>query len=165
MSVTTEVQPVTFPLPSDDPRRPLATWWGTPVGTGDATGGFNRARILLARPSLYSVEGVAVLTSAAINVFVNFAPGRTGYGWTFTIQTRAAGVGFSGVGSDMVLPWRGLVVDPGPDGDAALDSDIANVLAGTIEMDAWGYIWDRAALLAPGGPRRPRRTLFEPAGG
>jgi len=165
MSVTTQEIPTLFPMGQADPRLPLALWWATPTSTGDATGGFNRARVLLARPYIYSVEAIGLLTNDAVAVFVNFSPGRTGYGWTFMATTIAGGGAFAAPGSDLRPSWGGLITQPGQAADAALDADRVNGLANTVEIDAWGYVWDQSALSLAGGPRRPRRTLFEPAGG
>lgn len=165
MAVTTRVQPLVHPRATRSPRDPLGTWWATPNSAGDGTGGNHTVGVILARPALWSVEGIGLIGSVAKAVFLNFSPGRTGFGWTAQVTLVAAGGSFAAPNPYGLLGWRGLIVDPGPDGEAFMDAVVVNVNLETVELDSWGFTWDREALLTPGGPRRPRLTLFEPAGG
>ncbi len=165
MSVLLVIQPIIMPFGQISPAQPLGTWQAAAIATGDGTGGLLRVRCTLPRPFLWSADGFSCQGSQTLAAIVEFTGGRASFGWKQTLEMVAGGTEApTPRGRDTVRSWGGLIIgEIETDGYFAVEQ--ANLLAATLSLAVWGFVWDRAALLQPEGPRRPRGILFEPGGG
>jgi len=182
MGVTTAVEPLQWELfPQGDERDPLGVWGFRQGFIGDGTGSVKAiVRVPAAKKAayIYTVYGLTLVQLTGTPAAGTVAKSRILTNWpdvdpTAGVQAYATAryaLLLGSVGS-LSAPQFGpdrplveaidrfiLMYDPR---SISGDMDIIelelsdNVLNATYSMEGWGYVWDRAVMAAPGGPRHP----------
>lgn len=162
-----------------DARDPLGIWAYRNIVTGDASGGSVKAtanapqtnRVYTCLFLTISADDLVANEIAKFRLLTNFPPagiagGRAGFSFNRVVTITRTTVltspedNWGSVGNDMgnsdkLLLWGPLPVDTGSVPIVELEVQ-TNTLNAVYFFEAWGYYWDRVAVLeAPGGPRFP----------
>ncbi len=164
MSVLVEVAPQVIPFGEQpDARWPIGMWIITASATGDATGGNLGCQVNFRGDLLYSVEeaepettgGVAFIAAMGLQVIF----GDILYGFNSAVElivTDTSNVSQTARASKLL---GGGIIFQGHPTSSFLNAERQNGAAVSMQLQAWGYVWDRVAYALSGGPRKPHSIL------
>ncbi len=164
MAVLVEVAPQVIPFGEQpDARWPIGMWVATVNAAGDASGGNLECQVNFRGELIYSVEEAepetsgAVAFTAAMGLQATF--GDIAYGFNSAVElivTDTTNVSMTARASKTL---GGGIIFPGHPTGSFLNAGRLNGAGLNMQLQAWGYIWDRFAFSLSGGPRKPHSIL------